>query len=59
VSKPVTLEFTWSNDGKGATLTGETVLNRLDFKVGTGDWADPATITHEVEVKTTLHLIAQ
>lgn len=59
VSKPVTLEFTWSGDGKTATLVGETVLNRLDFKVGTGDWEDAATITHEVAVKTTLRLSAQ
>lgn len=59
VSKPVTLEFTWSGDGKSATLMGETVLDRLDFNVGTGDWEDAATITHEVTVKTTLQLSAQ
>ena len=59
VSKPVTLEFTWSGDGKTATLIGEAVVNRLDFRVGTGDWEDAATITHEVAVKTTLQLTAQ
>lgn len=58
VSKPVTLEFTWIGDGKTATLVGETVLNRLDFNVGTGDWEDAATVAHEVAVKTTLHLTA-
>lgn len=59
ISKPVTLDFTWSGDGASATLVGETVLDRLDFNVGTGDWEDAATIAHEVVVKTTLHLSVQ
>lgn len=56
VEKPVTLEFSWSQDGSAATLDGKATLNRLDFSVGGGDWADASTIAHEVGVTTTLKL---
>ena len=59
VSKPVALVFSWTGDAAKATLTGEAMLNRIDFNIGTGDWADDTTITHEVIVKTTLQLTAQ
>jgi len=58
VSKPVTLEFTWTSDGTNATLDGSAVVNRLDFNVGAGDWADASTIVHEIGVTTTLKLSA-
>lgn len=58
VTKPVALVFSWTGDAAKATLTGESILKRLDFNVGTGDWADDTTITHEVVVKTTLQLAA-
>lgn len=59
VSKPVALMFTWTSDATTATLAGETILDRTQFNVGTGDWADDTTITHEVVVKTTLRLKAK
>ncbi|MCX7555692.1 YceI family protein [Xanthomonadaceae bacterium JHOS43] len=59
VEKPVTLEFSWTQDGNHATLDGRTTLNRLDFDVGGGDWADASTIAHEVSVTTTLKLSAE
>mgnify|MGYP003416552497 FL=1 len=59
VEKPVTLEFTWSQEGETATLQGKAKLNRLDFGVGGGDWADASTIAHEVGVTTRLSLRAK
>lgn len=58
VTRPVALIFTWTGDAAKATLVGESILKRLDFNVGTGDWADDSTITHEVVVKTSLQLSA-
>lgn len=56
VDKPVPLEFTWKTGADGAVLEGSATVNRLDFGVGGGDWADAGTISHEISVTTTLHL---
>ncbi len=58
IAKPVTLEFAWNSDGDNATLEGKAIVNRLDFNVGGGDWADASTIVHEIGVATTLKLAA-
>ncbi len=57
ISKPVTLTFAWT---AGATpgLVGDAVVNRLDFKVGGGQWADTGTIGNAVKVHTVLKLAA-
>ena len=55
IRKPVALVFTWKQN-RGAVLSGEAVLNRLDFNVGTGDWADTALLPNAVKVKTLLVL---
>ncbi len=54
-SKPVTLAVTFATAGSGATLDVTTTLKRLDFGVGSGDWADTAVIANEVPV--TAHLV--
>ena len=51
VSKPVTLTFTWT-PGAQPVLSGKATVKRLDFGVGTGDWADTRTIPNEVAVST-------
>lgn len=71
VKKPLTLNFRWIAGAapaaggaapKGAVLEGEAILegesdlDRLDFGVGGGDWADPETIAREVKVTTRLVL---
>lgn len=56
VSKPVVLNFTWTAGAK-AVLSGEATLKRLDFGVGTGDWADTELLPNEVKVKTRLALV--
>lgn len=56
VSKPVLLSFTWTAGAK-AVLSGEATLKRLDFGVGTGDWADTELLPNEVKVRTRLALV--
>jgi polyisoprenoid-binding protein YceI len=56
ISKPVNLQFTWQQN-KSAILLGETVLNRLDFNVGIGDWKDISLLPNKVKVSTKLILI--
>lgn len=50
-TKPVTLTFTWT-PGAQPVLNGKAIVKRLDFGVGTGDWADTALIPNEVAVST-------
>ena len=57
VARPVTLAFTWTPAGAGATLEGTATLDRSAFGVGGGDWADPEMIANEVTVATTLVLV--
>lgn len=69
IERPTTLLFAWRGEGAGAPgggavlegralLIGEAGLNRLDFDLGTGDWADAGTIGHRVEVSVRLNLRA-
>ena len=55
ISKPVTLTFTWTS-GAVLNLTGDAVVNRLDFNVGGGQWADTSQIANAVKVHTSLIL---
>ncbi len=51
VSKPVTLTFTWTAGAK-PVLAGTAVIKRLDFGVGSGDWADVGVIPNDIKVTT-------
>ncbi len=51
VSKPVTLDFTWTAGAK-PVLAGTAVVKRLDFGVGAGDWADTKVIPNEIKIAT-------
>ena len=55
VTKPVTLNFVWTA-GVIVALTGDASVNRLDFGVGGGEWADTSTIGNAVKVHTSLVL---
>jgi polyisoprenoid-binding protein YceI len=57
ISKPVTLTFAWAA-GPTPALVGDAQLNRLDFKVGGGQWADTSMIGNAVKVHTALKLVA-
>lgn len=50
-TRPVTLTFAWT-PGAQPVLNGKATVKRLDFGVGTGDWADTALIPNEVAVST-------
>jgi polyisoprenoid-binding protein YceI len=51
VSKPVTLTFTWT-PGAQPVLAGKASVNRLDFGVGSGDWADTSLIPNAIAIST-------
>jgi polyisoprenoid-binding protein YceI len=51
VSKPVTLTFTWTPGAK-PVLNGTAVVKRLEFGVGSGDWADTSVIPNDIKVTT-------
>lgn len=54
-SQPVTLTFTWT-PGAQPVLSGKATVNRLDFGVGAGDWADLKLIPNTVAVSTRVML---
>jgi len=59
MSKPVSLKVRFTANGSDATLDVTTTLQRLDFDVGSGEYADTKTIANEVKVKGHLKLKAQ
>ena len=58
ITKPIALVFNWQpgQPGQSTILSGEAVVNRLDFRVGTGDWSDTGVLPNAVKVKTRLIL---
>jgi polyisoprenoid-binding protein YceI len=54
-SKPVPLTFTWSGGAK-PVLNGTATVRRLDFQVGSGEWADTSLLPNDVLVTTRLQL---
>ena len=49
--------FTWTTNADGtATLAAKVTLDRTQYGVGRGDWADDALIAHAVDVTTKLKL---
>ena len=47
---PVYLPFTLEIADKTAHMLGKLTLNRLDFDIGAGSWADEKTVGHTVEI---------
>lgn len=56
ISNPVELDVSFSANATGGILDVEGILNRLEFEVGTGDYADTSTIGDEVRVRAHLLL---
>ena len=50
ISKPVTLVVKFVPSGNTATLDVTAQVQRLDFGIGTGEWADPSMIGNAVTV---------
>ncbi|WP_350015948.1 YceI family protein [Rhodanobacter sp. IGA1.0] len=59
ISKPVSLEVTFKPQADGATLDVAGTVKRLDFGVGTGDYADTSVIGGDVKVTAHLQLAAK
>ncbi|MEE4186610.1 MAG: YceI family protein [Gammaproteobacteria bacterium] len=57
VTQPVDLAFTFTTTATGARLAGTASLQRLDFGVGTGDWADTRWVGNDVQVMVDLQLL--
>ncbi len=51
VTVPVTVPFTWLQDGARGSMRGELVLQRLDFGIGTGTWSATDEVAGEVRVR--------
>jgi polyisoprenoid-binding protein YceI len=49
-TRRITFPFTWKSTPAGATLDARVTLDRLDFNLGAGEWADDGTIGRKVEV---------
>lgn len=59
VSKPVDLVINFVSRDAGATLDISTRVKRLDFGIGSGEYADTSTIADEVNIKGHLELGAK
>lgn len=48
--RAIEVPFRWKADGENATMTGEIVLDRTAFGIGTGEWAtgDPIAVSVKV-----------
>ncbi len=49
--------FQWSESGGRATLMAKVTLDRLDYAVGGGEWADDGTIGRRIDVEVDLALL--
>ena len=54
-TRPVQLKLDFKPAGDSATLDVQATLKRLDFDVGTGEWADTSLISGDIQV--TSHLV--
>jgi len=59
ISKPVSLDVTFKPQAGGATLDVAGTVKRLDFGIGTGDYADTSVIGGDVKVTAHLQLAAK
>lgn len=57
-TKAIAFPFTWRPTPGGATLDARVTLDRIDFGLGTGDWADDTMVGRKVDVIVHLTLAA-
>lgn len=50
-TKPVTVPVAIAASGKDAVATGSFTIQRLDYKVGDGEWTDTSMVGNEVQVR--------
>jgi polyisoprenoid-binding protein YceI len=49
--------FTWTEANGKASLQAKVVIDRIEYDVGGGEWADPGTIAHKIDVAVDLVLL--
>ena len=54
-TKHISFPFAWKSEAGKQVLDAHVTLDRLDFGVGTGEWADESVAGHKVEV--VVHLV--
>jgi len=59
VTKPVSMQVKFVPHGSGATLDVTGTVQRLDFGVGSGEYADTSVIGAAVKIKAHLQLVAK
>ena len=55
-TKRIAFPFRWTAAGTNATLDARVTLDRMDFGLGAGEWADDSVIGHKVDVIVHLRL---
>lgn len=53
---PLKFPFSWSATAGAASLKAEVELDRIDYDIGGGEWADDGTIGHRITVSVDLAL---
>lgn len=56
VSRQMGVPVTFTQSGTNGTATGSFSIERLDFKIGEGEWADTSRVANDVTVKFKLAL---
>lgn len=56
VTRDVPIDFTFTTEGTATWLKGRTVVKRLDFNVGQGDWKDTAWVGNDVTINFAIRL---
>jgi polyisoprenoid-binding protein YceI len=55
ISREVTMPFTIAVEGERAHVTGEITINRLNWDIGTGQWAANRLVGHDVTITVDVH----
>jgi len=56
VDRPLSIPFRWSGMAENGEMKGEVSLSRVDFDIGSGEWASDSSIGHDVLVRFTVTL---
>ena len=59
IAQQVVLPFSLSIDGSSASAQGELALNRLDYEIGSGNWANESMVGFPVKVSFSLEATAK
>jgi polyisoprenoid-binding protein YceI len=55
--QPVEVPFSWFEGAEGYSMSGELILSRLAWGIGSGEWADESTIADDVRLSFEVTLV--